>query len=380
MRVNRAVSPAAAFREDPLSFMEQRLGPDVGVIRLPDRALCVTDPAAAKDIMGNTSCLYHDDSDFFHTARGVFGPRAAQIEIGRRARLLLRGHLTQTAGELARLVDRRLSPESRWPDAGNRLLYEYLKPVLLGQARPHRLHSVVDRVVTHAVLAGARERRSAIARMALRHTVMRELTAAIRSHPTTGEAEHRDLLGVLAAAAPGARPADLAEVFLSFLFATAGSIGFALGWSLYLLGTHPAAEAPPSYVVREALRMWPVAWMFARRPRVAHDLPGAHAVPGDEVVVCAYLVHRHPGHWDQPGLFLPQRWSDPAKCHAYLPFGWGPHACTGAAIATDLVEQLIHLIFSGYRLAIAGHGTRPQLGAALAPAPFTLHLTRKGGR
>ena len=140
-----------------------------------------------------------------------------------------------------------------------------------------------------------------------------------------------DLLDVVAHAAAGDTPdADLAEVFLSCLFAVAGSIGFLLGWSIYLVGTTEPAH--PSWVVREALRLWPVAWQFGRTPSREHQLAAVTAKPTDEVVVCSYLVHRDPAHWSEPDEFRPGRWATGAGQEAFIPFGWGPHACTGAGV------------------------------------------------
>lgn len=177
---------------------------------------------------------------------------------------------------------------------------------------------------------------------------------------------------------PGADPKDLAEVYLSFLFATVGSVGFALGWSVYLLGTHPdSLAAEPSWTVREALRLWPVAWLFARTPSHAQTLGGAEVTPRDLLAVCTYLVHRHPGYWERPDEFVPERWAEAVPDAAYLPFGYGPHTCAGATVTMRLLEDLIELITRDWRLSVTQDGAGPQVGPALAPPRFTAMLSAR---
>jgi cytochrome P450 len=186
-----------------------------------------------------------------------------------------------------------------------------------------------------------------------------------------------DVLGAIVRAAPAdADPGQLAEVFLSCLFAVTGAAGFVVAWSVYMLVTHPQElGVPPSRIVREALRLWPVAWLFGRRPTAPLELGGIAVTPRHEVVVCSYLAQRHPAYWAEPDEFSPQRWAGTDDNTGYLPFGWGPHSCTGAAIVLQFAELVIGALTSGYRLRITQHQARAQLAAMLAPPPFTMHLT-----
>jgi cytochrome P450 len=238
------------------------------------------------------------------------------------------------------------------------------------------LRVTVDQVVERAVLAGARDRYSWLARRRFRAEVTRTLCVELAARRARPRTEPADLLDVVAHAASGrTRNADLAEVFLSCLFAVAGSIGFLLGWSLYLVGTTTSEPAHPAWVVREALRLWPVAWQFGRTPSREHRLATLTAKPADEVVVCSYLVHRDPAHWTEPDEFRPGRWAAGAGQEAFIPFGWGPHACTGAGVATGVTETLVGLITSAYRLDVTAPAVRPQVSAALAPPRFHLRLS-----
>jgi cytochrome P450 len=378
---------AAQFDRDPLLFMDQAFPAPGGAVWVPVGQLLLGDPAAARAVLTNDKGLYEDHSDFFHTRRGVFGPRSVQEEIGRSSRTLLRDYLAAHAGELPRAVREALAPASEWPDAGNRLVYRHLSGALVAPDSPDRLRRILDQVVERAVLAGARQRYSLLTRAVFRHRVMRELARAVKERRARSAGQPADVLDVIVgAAAPDVPAAELAEVFLSFLFAAAGSVGFVLGWSLYLLGTHPRAGTEPAWVVREALRLWPVAWLLGRRPAHPHEIAGNAVTPQDEVVVCPYAVHRDPRHWDDPHSFRPERWATGPDHQAFIPFGWGPHRCVAASLSMQLVEDILRIIDEGYQLTLTPRDTQPCIGPALAPPRFTLGLVphrllsqRKGG-
>lgn len=357
---------------DPLTELSE-LRRDRGSVFTKGRGeIYVSEPVLAKEVLANNEGLFREHSDFFRIRTGMFAPRSAQVEIGRAARVLLRRYAVDHADELPALVA-KLAPRSEWPDAGNRLVYEHFRPALIGDAPSAALRETVDQVVERAVLAGARDRWSWLARHRFRARVTRILCTELAARRARPRAEPADLLDVVAHAAAGSTPdADLAEVFLSCLFAVAGSTGFLLGWSIYLVGTTEPAH--PSWVVREALRLWPVAWQFGRTPSREHQLAEVTAKPTDEVVVCSYLVHRDPAHWSEPDEFRPGRWATGAGQEAFIPFGWGPHACTGAGVATQVAETLVGLITSAYRLGVVAPSSRPQVSAALAPPRFHLRL------
>jgi len=369
----------AEFRHDPVGYLD-RVFPAAGdAFWLPGRQLCVAEPGIAKAVLTNASGLYEEHSDFFHTRRGVFGPRAVQVQIGRAGRMLVRSYLQARADGLAGSV-RALAPASEWPDAGNQLVYRHLVDALVSPDSPIRLRRTIDEVVERAVQAGARERYSSLRRAVFRFRVGRELVRAVeqrRARDSGRSGEPADLIDVVAAA-PGP-PAELAEVFLSFLFAIAGSVGFVFGWSVYLLGTNPRTAAEPAWVVQEALRLWPIAWMLGRRPARAHVVAGIEVTPRDQVVVCPYLVHRHPRYWPDPNRFRPERWAESPDFQAFIPFGWGPHGCVAGSLSVQLVEVLLKILVDGYDLTVVPKDHRPCVGPALAPPPFALSLVPHNG-
>ncbi|GHJ44483.1 cytochrome P450 [Catellatospora sp. TT07R-123] len=353
---------------------------DGDVFTVPGAGLHVADPALAKAVLANAGGDFAEHSDFFATATGFLAPRQAQQRIAREARDLLAAYTAAHAADLPRLVGTHLAPGAAMPDAANRLLHEHLGPALLGPATAPAVRAVVAEVVTHAVLAGARQRRGRLRRALLRHRAYAALAAETTRRRADPAHDPADLLDVVALALPdGYDPADAVDVFLSLLFATVGSTGFLLSWTLYLVGRHPdQAGAPPAALVREALRLWPVAWLFGRPVARAHDLGPVRVEPGQTVHVCAYLAHRHPGHWPEPDGFRPDRWRD-GPHGAFLPFGFGAHACTGAAVATGLAADVVALVLASYDVAVLDDGGQPQVGPALAPPPHRVRLTPRSG-
>lgn len=369
----------ARFEHDPLAFLDEQLAQARSVAPVGRNRYLLADPLAARAVLRNSEGRYHEHSDFFHTRFGLFGPREAQLTIRRGARELLRNHL-QSQGQvgLEAHLGAHLPRTSAWPDTGNHLAYGFLRPLLLTPDSPRKLNRVLDQIVKCAVLAGARARQSRWRRMLLQFQTTLHLSRALEARRAEPRSSPLDLLDVIAAAArPEHRLDQLSEVFLSFLFAIAGSVGFVLAWSIYLLGTHPKRDVPPEWVVQEALRLWPVAWLLGRNPSTAHQLGGVEVNAGDDVVVCPYSVQRHPDYWTDPAAFRPERWSDERQWRnaAFIPFGHGPHRCVAADLSSQWVSDMLRILNRDYTLHVAASGSRPTVAAAMAPPPFTLSLT-----
>jgi len=346
------------------------------VLHLPNGQICVAEPAMAKAILGNAEGHYQEHSDFFTTTRGVFGPRAAQVAIGLAARELLARHLEDNAEKLPELITERLGRSSWWPDTGNLLLFEHLMDAFVAPGRYASLREIVYEVLDRSVLAGAQERQRPAARTLFRRRAMGVLRPAVRARRMAPRRDPVDLLDVVVRNSPSNQSSDdeLAEIFLSFVSSAMGATGFVLGWSLYLLGTHPDIPADLSWVVREAMRLWPTSWIFYRQAVRPHVLAGVPVTPGQEVVVCSLLAHRHPAYWAAPEEFRPQRWAG-APGEGYLPFGWGPHACAGATVVHELVEGILRIVTAENRVSVAPLAPDvPHVGALLAPPPFVVRL------
>lgn len=131
----------------------------------------------------------------------------------------------------------------------------------------------------------------------------------------------------------------------------------ALAWTFYLLAQHPEVRArlerevdaalggrSPTLadvpklpyalqVLKEAMRLYPPVYVFARRP-VRDVTLGGHAVPKGQMVLFNVAgMHRDARHFPEPHRFDPERFTPAAEKalprQAYLPFGAGSRVCIG---------------------------------------------------
>ncbi|MCB9677730.1 MAG: cytochrome P450 [Alphaproteobacteria bacterium] len=202
-----------------------------------------------------------------------------------------------------------------------------------------------------------RDLRDAIAGL---HALVEPIIAARRQDP----GDHDDLLSMLMDAVDeetgeSMSDAQLRDEVLTIFLAGHETTAATLTWAWWLLDTHPAALArlqaevdavlvgPPTLetvqqlpftraVVQESLRLYPPAWILARTAVEDHDLGGRRIHTDEVVFTLPYLLHRHPGWWDEPEAFRPERFLEagvPRHPFAYIPFGGGPRVCIGSHMA-----------------------------------------------
>jgi len=135
----------------------------------------------------------------------------------------------------------------------------------------------------------------------------------------------------------------------------------ALSWTWYLLCQHPEIYQKvqlevdsvlqgrtPTYedlarlpyclqVFKEAMRLYPPAYLLSRRALCEVEIDGYH-VPKDMVVLYApYTLHRREEYFPEPEKFDPERFTPEREKqlprYAYLPFGAGPRICIGMYFA-----------------------------------------------
>jgi cytochrome P450 len=207
---------------------------------------------------------------------------------------------------------------------------------------------------------GAREKGEAIE--ALRGWVMRVLEAR-KSGRLPGQ---DDLLQrLIDARDPESGTAmddeQLVDNLLTFYLAGHETTAKALTWTLYLLAREPewqqrlreeieqvtggaplAAEhlerlVLTEQVVKEAIRLYPPAPMMGRQSIAEGELGGHRIVPGMNIQIPIYVVHRHAARWERPDAFEPERFGPEREKdiprYQYMPFGAGPRVCIGMSFA-----------------------------------------------
>jgi cytochrome P450 len=230
-----------------------------------------------------------------------------------------------------------------------------------GQALTTAMHATIDRATTIISpplswpTPGNRNFRRAIAR--LDATVYR-----IIDERRTHNQDRGDLLSMLLEAQDeddGSRMTDqqVRDEAMTLLLAGHDTTANALTWTWYLLMQHPhvyqrvraevdqvlAGRAPTMHdlahlpyllqVFKEALRLYPPAYIVARSVVRPIELDGYQLKPGMNIGICSYTLHRNPTYFPDPERFDPERWTPENEAniprYAYLPFGAGPHVCIG---------------------------------------------------
>ncbi len=154
----------------------------------------------------------------------------------------------------------------------------------------------------------------------------------------------------------------------------------ALTWTWLLLSRYPAAlrelrqelaevlggRAPSiedlprlrftKMVIEESMRLYPPAWVIARSVAAADEIGGYEIPAGSIVFVSPYVVHRHPGFWQDPEGFDPRRFEAEKPRGAYFPFGGGPRMCIGNGFATMEAELVLATVAQRVRFELQpGH-------------------------
>lgn len=172
-------------------------------------------------------------------------------------------------------------------------------------------------------------------------------------------------------------PAEMVDQVAIFFLAGHETSASALAWALYLLATHPEAQARvaaeaaalpanPGFsdlsklgftrdVFREALRLYPPVPMMVREAAQAERFRDREVPRGAQIVLSPWHLHRQTRLWDNPDGFDPARWQTPAgrasARDAYLPFSAGPRVCPGAGFAMAEGVLLMSAIVGAFRLS-----------------------------
>ena len=183
---------------------------------------------------------------------------------------------------------------------------------------------------------------------------------------------------------------------LTILLAGHDTITNALTWTWLLLAENPEVDArlrqeiaavlghnPPTAadvprlpyarsVLAEALRLYPPAWVLARRSVEPHQLDAGTIPAGALVLVSQYLMHRNARYFDRPLAFEPERWLSEGQAArpkmAYFPFGAGARSCIGEAFGWMEGVLVLVSILQRWRLQPVD-ACRPDIEARITLRP-----------
>lgn len=148
----------------------------------------------------------------------------------------------------------------------------------------------------------------------------------------------------------------------------------ALLWTWYLLARNPDVERQlhdevdagtdleyTRRVLREAMRLYPPAWIIGREAQRDVTIAGGHAIPAKTTVfVCQLVLHRLGNFYPDPLRFNPDRWlHDDVPQFAYVPFGGGARRCIGEEFAWMEGSLLLAAIARRFRFTVEFDGEPP---------------------
>jgi cytochrome P450 len=169
-----------------------------------------------------------------------------------------------------------------------------------------------------------------------------------------------------------------------------------LGWTWYLLSSHPRVAAklrvelarvlggrPPTVgdlprltylwrVIQESLRLYPPIWMYLRTAITDDEIGGHWIRAGRNMYLSPFLTHRHPDFYENPEGFDPDRFA-PEKTSdwhrfQYFPFGGGPRKCIGNNFAITEMQLVVATVLQRFELELApGHPIAIDAGLSLRP-------------
>ncbi len=222
---------------------------------------------------------------------------------------------------------------------------------------------------------------------------------ALAKRRADGPRENADLIDrMIAAEDPETKrrmtPIELRDNLLTFVVAGHETTALAMCWALYLLAFDPTvqerlrAEASSvlngrvataqdyaalpytQQVVNEALRLYTPTAFLSRVALKKDTLCGRDILPGDNVVLPIYALHRNHLLWDRPDEFDPERFAPGNKIdrYAFLPFLDGPRKCIGAQFAMTEAVILLSTVVSRFKFSLVdGKVPKPQLLLTLRP-------------
>lgn len=232
-----------------------------------------------------------------------------------------------------------------------------------------------------------------------RQAVRDALLAEITRRRVDGTDGRTDILSLLVAArdekGQPMRDDELLDEMFTLLMAGHETTATSLAWVFWHLGHHPAvveklraelariigpdtldARHLPQLeyldaVIKESMRLTPVATLVARRLHVPARIGGLALPAGTSVGANIYLTHRRPDVWRDPERFDPERFLGVRPSpYTFFPFGGGVRRCLGAAMATYEMKTVLAEVLTRVDLRIApGYRMRPTLRAVtIAPS------------
>ncbi|KMM75743.1 cytochrome P450 [Xanthomonas sp. NCPPB 1128] len=416
-----------AFAAHPLEFLQGCAREHGDVVRIAQRAYLLAAPAAIATVLGDDGSLYAKSDPDPRARRAAFPASVmnSEGEAWRQKRQALQpafraGLVRDYAAQAAAATQALLRSHDDIDDIYNAhdlrptmtaLCAQLGAGFLLGDAAHApallRMLPMVDAILQQtrtpsaapAWWPSARKRRLRSARVALDTA----LTQILASPPSPGA--DASVLERLRRDDPQGQGDWCRDEAAAMLMSALEPMAAGLTWTLLLLAQHPAiaqAVAEEAYAlpgldsasaascddalverlplaracVKEAMRLYPPAWMTARIAQRDTALDGFAVPRGTQLIVSQWVVQRDARHYAAADRFLPARWLDPAHAPArytYFPFGGGPRSCIGSQLALVQMTMVVAGLLRERTLHLAVDA-RPRPFPALVLRPLDVRI------
>ncbi|XP_003743235.1 cytochrome P450 315a1, mitochondrial [Galendromus occidentalis] len=201
---------------------------------------------------------------------------------------------------------------------------------------------------------------------------------------------------------------ELVRIVIDLFLAAADTTSHATQWAFYLLSRHPESQQKilnevneavganqhitedclPNMpyvkaVIKEALRLYPVAPFLTRILDQEISLNGYRVPAGKLILMSLYTTGRDPKSFPEPNSFKPERWlrenrsESKVDSWACLPFGLGSRSCIGRRIAEVQMQFLLARTVKQFDIGLATEGEVPiKMRLITTPEnPISLKLT-----
>ncbi|MCU0439663.1 MAG: cytochrome P450 [Raineya sp.] len=113
-------------------------------------------------------------------------------------------------------------------------------------------------------------------------------------------------------------------------------------------------------VIQEGLRLYPPSHALVRDAITTDIIHNKSIKKGDTMYISVYGIHRNPRYWQNPDVFLPERFASENKTniqsHTFIPFGAGKHTCIGKYLAMPAMMLFIAHFVQKYHFTLQNEG------------------------
>ncbi|REG22846.1 cytochrome P450 [Archangium gephyra] len=188
--------------------------------------------------------------------------------------------------------------------------------------------------------------------------------------------------------------AQLRDEAVSLFVAGYETTAVGLAWAFHLMTRHPESfqrlrtevrevlgQRVPGFadlrqlgyarnVLQEALRLYSPSYWIPRTSSEEDELDGFQIPAGKMVVVFTHLIHHHPGVWEEPQRFDPDRFtperSEGRHKQAWMPFGAGQRLCIGKEFSLMEGQHILARIAQRYDVsAVPGREAQVHIGTSI---------------